>query len=195
MPKSTFNNLNENKKQKIFNAAVREFSLVRFSEASINQILRNAGIPKGSFYQYFESKEDLYLYMYRRIEAEKHKIAALSGLDARELDVFEASIQATKATLEWAQQNPALMKIAMLMEVEDCEFISALRSEIRHIFEKKIEIDKEHGIIKPDADAELVADMIYTLIWKLGSIYLMDAEMFFKKLSEGIKIIKEGIGQ
>ncbi len=50
MPKDTFLNLIEEKKKRIFDAAVREFSTRCFSEASINQIVKNAGIPEGSFY-------------------------------------------------------------------------------------------------------------------------------------------------
>lgn len=33
-----------------------------FSEASLNQNVRAAKIPWGSFYQYFNDKEDIYLY-------------------------------------------------------------------------------------------------------------------------------------
>jgi AcrR family transcriptional regulator len=71
MPKDTFNNINEEKKRKIFDAAVLEFSTRRFSEASINQIVKTAGIPRGSFYQYFNYKEDIFLYMYEEIAREK----------------------------------------------------------------------------------------------------------------------------
>jgi len=35
--------------------------------------------------------------------------------------------------------------------------------------------------------------MVYTLIWKQASMLMSDEEMFFKKLSEGIKIVMEGI--
>jgi TetR/AcrR family transcriptional regulator len=62
MPKDTFFNLDEAKRNRIFEAAVDEFSQRRFSEASINQVVKNAGISRGSFYQYFQNKEDLYLY-------------------------------------------------------------------------------------------------------------------------------------
>ena len=62
MPKSTFYKLPEEKKQRILDAARQEFSKVPFREASINHIIKMAGIPRGSFYQYFEDKQDLYFY-------------------------------------------------------------------------------------------------------------------------------------
>ena len=44
-------------------AATREFSHKPFNEASINQIIKEAGIPRGSFYMYFQDKEDLFRYL------------------------------------------------------------------------------------------------------------------------------------
>lgn len=63
MPSQTFFNLSKEKQQIIYNSAIEEFSRVLFNEASINKIIKNAGISRGSFYMYFESKEDLYKYL------------------------------------------------------------------------------------------------------------------------------------
>ncbi|KPU26367.1 TetR family transcriptional regulator [Caloranaerobacter sp. TR13] len=60
MPKQTFFNLPEDKKKKIIDAARKEFSRVPIYEASISNIIKNANIPRGSFYQYFENKEDIF---------------------------------------------------------------------------------------------------------------------------------------
>ena len=61
MPKQTFYKLPQEKQERILAAAKREFTQVRYSDASINQIIRDAGIPRGSFYQYFEDKKDIFL--------------------------------------------------------------------------------------------------------------------------------------
>ena len=63
MPKDTFLNLSEDKKNKIINAAKKEFARVPIEEASIKNIVKEAEIARGSFYQYFESKEDLLKYI------------------------------------------------------------------------------------------------------------------------------------
>ena len=59
MPKSTFFNLNEEKRIKIEKALKTEFSRGSFEEASVSNIVTNAQIPRGSFYQYFEDKEKM----------------------------------------------------------------------------------------------------------------------------------------
>lgn len=60
MPKSTFFKISEEKQKRILEAAKNEFSNVPYSRVSINKIIKNAEIPRGSFYQYFDGKEDLF---------------------------------------------------------------------------------------------------------------------------------------
>ena len=63
MPTSTFFRLPEEKRARLIEACWSEVSQVRFSEVSINRIISAAHIPRGSFYQYFEDKEDLLRYL------------------------------------------------------------------------------------------------------------------------------------
>ena len=63
MPTGTFFRLPKEKRQRLIDAAWEEFTQVRFTEASINKIIKGAHIPRGSFYQYFEDKEDLFRYL------------------------------------------------------------------------------------------------------------------------------------
>lgn len=63
MPSDTFLRLNDEKKKKLIDASFKEFSLNNFNDASINRIIKEAGISRGSFYMYFEDKKDLYFYL------------------------------------------------------------------------------------------------------------------------------------
>lgn len=63
MPTATFFRLPEEKRKRLMDACWAEVIRVRFSEVSINRIILAARIPRGSFYQYFEDKEDLIRYL------------------------------------------------------------------------------------------------------------------------------------
>lgn len=63
MPSDTFLRLNDEKKKKLIDASFKEFSLYNFNDASINRIIKEASISRGSFYMYFEDKKDLYFYL------------------------------------------------------------------------------------------------------------------------------------
>lgn len=67
MPKDTFFNLPDEKQQKIMAAAVDQFSQFHYNKVTIDRIVRAAEIPKGSFYQYFENKDDLYIYLFTEV--------------------------------------------------------------------------------------------------------------------------------
>ena len=49
LPSSTFLNLAPEKQEKLLSAAVREFTERPYNEASINRIVREAGIPVAAF--------------------------------------------------------------------------------------------------------------------------------------------------
>lgn len=63
MPTSTFFRLPAEKRERLMEACWTEFSQRRFSEVSINRIISEAHIPRGSFYQYFGDKEALLRYL------------------------------------------------------------------------------------------------------------------------------------
>ena len=65
MPTSIFFNLRPEKQERLLTAAAREFAAQPFHEASINSMIRAAGIPRGSFYMYFRDKEELFQYLVR----------------------------------------------------------------------------------------------------------------------------------
>lgn len=63
MPSNTFLNLPADKQTRLMDAASREFSAKPYNEVSINKIIQDAGIPRGSFYMYFQDKEELFRYL------------------------------------------------------------------------------------------------------------------------------------
>lgn len=62
MPSKTFFHLPAEKRERLLLAAEEEFARVPYAEASINRMIRAAGIPRGSFYMYFRDKEELFHY-------------------------------------------------------------------------------------------------------------------------------------
>ena len=88
MPKQTFFNLPEEKKQTLIAAAEIEFSKVPLMKASVANIIKIAGIPRGSFYQYFENIEDLYMYLLEQ-ETDKKKEEFISLLKKHHGDIIE----------------------------------------------------------------------------------------------------------
>lgn len=92
MPTVTFMNLSKEKKDKIIKAAKKEFSRVPISEVLIKNIVEDAEIARGSFYQYFDSKEDLLKFLLEE-EMEKVDEFAKQALKETSGDIFEVYIR------------------------------------------------------------------------------------------------------
>lgn len=88
MPTQRFFNLKEEKRRAIVRAAVHEFSRVPYSVASINQIIKEADISRGSFYTYFEDKDDLLQYLVSGFR-EKCRERVYAQLELKQGDLFE----------------------------------------------------------------------------------------------------------
>lgn len=102
MIKPTYYNLSPEKKQRLYLAAKKEFTRVSFNEASINKIIKDAEISRGSFYTYFDDKSDLA----RSLLCEYFK--TVTGQIERVLkegngDVFDMFTQLFDITLEYTQ--------------------------------------------------------------------------------------------
>jgi AcrR family transcriptional regulator len=63
MPSDTWWNLELPKRQFIIDACLTEFAAHNIESASLSTIVKEIGIAKGSMYQYFTDKEELYLYI------------------------------------------------------------------------------------------------------------------------------------
>ena len=130
MPKPTFNNLPHEKRQLIENVAIEEFADKSLQTASVNAIVSNAGIAKGSFYQYFENLEDLYNHILELVKDCKLALISTLPLPANNLDTFRYLQRLLQIDLAFELKHPLLSKV-----------------ERRHNFENPItsSIDPETG--------------------------------------------------
>ena len=85
MATKRFYNLSEAKKQVIIEAIKEEFTRVQFDKVSINKIIQRAGISRGSFYTYFEDKNDALGYLfeegYEKFQSDWLALAGENGGD------------------------------------------------------------------------------------------------------------------
>jgi len=94
MPKDLFFTLSKEKQSKIINAAIDEFSKEVYQEASINQIVKKGEISRGSFYQYFDDKDDLYFYILENIIK-----VAVSSITIHKIETTQVSILSANRAL------------------------------------------------------------------------------------------------
>lgn len=112
MPKETFFNLPEHKRNIIILAAMDEFSKASYDTASINQICRKSNIAKGSFYQYFKDKLDLYVYIMALAIEEKIKFFSTVIEKSHTLTLPEQIRLLFRKGVEFAKKHPLYAALA-----------------------------------------------------------------------------------
>lgn len=115
MPTPRFFKLPAAKRQRILDAAMAELARVPFEEMSINRIIAEADISRGSFYQYFTDKRDLLEHLmagYQHTMMEK----ARQALEESGGDIFHTMRSLLDFTIEYgtAPENYAFCRNVFL---------------------------------------------------------------------------------
>lgn len=197
MPSNTFWKLPAEKRERIIEAAVDEFAENCFSHASINRIVKAAEISRGSFYQYFDSKEDLYLLVMERIGKEKLAVFSRYQRTIPDTDFFSAIRGAIPAMLEWIEQCPKYNKIGMLMAKDNSEFIRDIFMRIvesqKEFFSMLVQ-DQDRGLFRKDVDLEVVIELLGLAVPAiLQKYYGGDTALALRELDAILDVIGNGI--
>lgn len=178
MPKPTFFNLPEEKRNKILEEAVIEFRDNNYDAASINKIVERSGISKGSFYQYFNDKEDVYLYIMSKIGEKKIEYLTPSMMNFSELSFYDALREMYRSAIEFALGNPDYLEIGNRMMRDNSGMLQKLRSAFSargdEMFVTLLKKGQETGDIRLDLELEMVAKMLI-------SMQLSIVEYYFEK--------------
>ncbi|KYF74709.1 TetR family transcriptional regulator [Sorangium cellulosum] len=110
MPKSTFFGLPEERRDRLVREAIVEFADRTYAEASLSQIARRARIPKGSFYQYFDDKLDLYRWLLTE-EAPRRK-RAFVGAAPLEGDFWARLETVIERGMAFLVEHPRLARLS-----------------------------------------------------------------------------------
>ena len=98
-----------------------EFSNANYNTASINQICKKSNIPKGSFYQYFEDKLDLYVYIMSIAIQEKIKFFSEVLAEFHTLTLQEQFRLLFLKGIEFAKKHPLYAALGEQFTREDDE--------------------------------------------------------------------------
>lgn len=105
MPKETFHRLAPAKKQRIIDAFLREFAIKSYDDASLSSVVKQLGIAKGSVYQYFENKQDLFLFL--AMESSKVKMQYVDSVKRENFTDYWTYLRALyEAGLSFDREHP-----------------------------------------------------------------------------------------
>lgn len=168
MPKDTFLNLPETKRQLIEGAALDEFAAWGFDNASINRIVAECQIAKGSFYQYFADKQDLFLHIMNRIAETKVNYISPVMLNPQEHDFFTLLQAMYRSGLDFAKENPksALVGNQVFKNRDHPVHREIFKNSLaagRAFYDQLIGLAITRGEIRPDIDMDFIVHVLMSL--------------------------------
>ena len=165
MPKQTFFNLPDSKQQRIMKAAINEFAVHPYLKTSINRIIEKADISKGSFYQYFNNKKDLYKYIIEQASEEKIQFLNNRLKDYQDYNFFKMLRELFIVSIQFKNEYPLYSEIGdrLLNGANDAlkeEIYTESRPRSNEFFEKILKSAVKKGEIDPAVDIEFTAYML-----------------------------------
>lgn len=189
MPKETFYNLPQEKRNRIEDVAIQEFKEYNYDASSINRIVENSEISKGSFYQYFEDKKDLYKHIFSIIADKKLEYMSPVLMNPFKHDLFTLIREMYKSGLSFAIENPDFLKIGNnLLAIPSHpiydEILKDNKGKSDEVFEMLLENSMERGEIRDNLDIKMVAFILTNLNILVVDYYLKETDI--KKYNENM---------
>ncbi len=154
-------------------AAAREvFEEFGFKDARIADIAKRAGASYGSFYTYFESKEEVFQEVVREVTSEMFDFSRpRTGGD----DPVARIQAANRKYVESYARNARMMSVMSEVAAYD-EFIRDLSIQIRERFvdrnEESVKRLQQRGLADKSLDARIAADVLGGMIERFAQVWV-----------------------
>lgn len=175
VPKQTFFNLPDDKRERFVAEALKEFASHPYDQASVSAIVDRLGIAKGSVYQYFDDKLDLYRWLVE--ESSRRELAFYAEHPPlHEEGFFERIRELFRLGMDWWRQFPLWARVgARMMEPSREQRLAEIRDESKRQAHQWLREQLERGITQGSVRADLDLDVLVYLVTGFMQQGLLDA--------------------
>ncbi|MDD9334563.1 MAG: TetR/AcrR family transcriptional regulator [Rickettsiaceae bacterium] len=181
------------KQKKIINASIREFVKSGFDKASTNEIVKKANISKGSLFNYFNNKKDLYTYLINYsaqiLEDMYEKI------DLSEKDLFNRIDNIGLQKLYVQQNHPEIFDfLKSTIKEESPEVKVIIEQHVARIYEdgkQKIYADIDYSKFRDDIDIHKAIEILNWTMYGFAEKGLQQINSFENLSDFGEQYLKE----
>lgn len=169
MPTKRFENLDIERRERILEAARIEFVKNGYESASLNTIISEAGISKGSLYYYFEDKLDLYLTVLSQVMNElQHNIGGI-GAGVFSDDFWQDIEDYTRKSLRMIKENPDFVRLArglfsLISSGDIPDAVAEVINDWKSVMTAIVLRGQELDLVRTD----LPLDLLVNILWSLG---------------------------
>ena len=205
MPKDTFYNLPADKRDLICQVAIAEFAEYEYESASINRIVTKSGISKGSFYQYFDNKKELFLYLLELIAEEKVNYISPIMANPDEHDFFTLLREMYISGIRFTEEHPdyAAINDRLLRDKDAPIYKEAVAGKMPAAYEfigTLLESAIVDGEVRADIDIKMYAFLIASMSTLVVAYHMENVtgsydETMMVTIDKFLDFLKNGIGK
>ena len=186
--------LKKNKnRQKILSAATAEFKMRGFANTSVADIMTESNLGVGTFYNYFNSKEEVLMSIVRELFTEvEERVKLMAQKNSSSLELLEFCAMNTARLVDENRFILPLLASAVKHSDKPEQLPKNLSPDFKRIFEEIIERGQMRGEIRRDISVDLISEMFHSIYQaaafsKLPIPFQENIRLKIKILLEGIK--------
>ncbi|XCP85013.1 TetR/AcrR family transcriptional regulator [Roseburia hominis] len=151
-PKTAFTRLSEERKQELIEKAKDIYLSQPYEKITARMLLSSMGINSATFYRYFNSKDDLFLYIYD----------LLSKQADSQTDYDKVYTELLRVSDYLNERDARFLKLIYTVPESVVHRIYFDNKENLELYKKMVQAEKTAGLLQEDADVDLLAWMNMT---------------------------------
>lgn len=192
-------------RETLLKVSLEEFGLNSYEKASLNNIIKNAGVSKGSFYYHFKNKEDLYKHLLQESVAAKwayiRHYSQENGEDFSGMDMFDKFLYQAKAGIRFAGEYPAYHQLGLMFAKERGteiyeKLIDIIGGDSSDMLKEMIATAYESGELNTSFKLDFIINVLEKLFQDYDDFFesYEDTKRNLDQLDEFVRFMKEGFG-
>ena len=199
--RATFRHLPPDKQERVFEAALQEFADQGYHQASLNRLVAQAGIPKGSLYQYFPNKEGIFQHLFQYALALVRRTLTAVKEETLEEDLFTRLEKSLLAGVRFLKEHPRIYSLYLKIQFDKNvplrgEFLAAVRRHAAEYFGSLVRRARERGELRPglpEAATLFLLDAVFDRFLQAVAVPALDVTLHLHQAPE--EIIQQRIRQ
>jgi len=194
------------RKEELMDAALEEFAANRYEAASLNAIIKNAGISKGTFYYHFADKQALYLYLLEYASAAKMDFlrGRMAETPPQAGDIFELIKWQARLGVQFAAAHPRLEAFSRMLLKEKGQPIydaamGVLGDGAQTMFSEMIDDAIRRGDFREAYPRDFIQKTVGFLLANLDDIVYGDGDLTLDQMLVNLEyfmdFLKNGFGK
>lgn len=181
----------ERSRSLILDAADAAFREKGFSDTSVEEIARRAGLTRKTVYNLFASKDDIALQLIARVEANQARYR--DRIDAGE-EVFPLLEGVLLDSARWCVANPSLARLALAPAERPSLAPPPDRPSFQRLVRDILMLGQRQGVIRNDDDPNFMALILLAVYGQAMLSALAGGQFAEDEIRDIIRIVVEGIG-